>query len=818
MDQFKYDPIGLDGCSFRLLQLCFGKEGPIECYLFDARLDSIIEYDALSYTWGSSIQPYEICVNNSTMPVTANLSQALRDLRYPDRDRLLWVDAICINQEDLKERGHQVEHMASIYKRAEQVIVWLGRPTLATDLVFRYMCQLEKLTIEHAYHDWKVTDQRWQDLWSAVKPLVDDDSTNWLLQQRHAFESILSRPWFQRVWIIQEVANARSARIMCGTATVSAAVFAVTPLLLDVQPDPHCQAILNIMPGPSRKYSWWTQDRTLHMLLLKFRWSKASDPRDAIYALLGISSDAYSTKYLVPNYELSVKEVVHNTLAFLLSFGDEEIPMQICPRCKSMPEFLNNLDLIGGKLLSWAFETGNVAMASRLFDLYGFDREELGIDEEVLLRSAARNGHKTIARHFHDRGNFNMNARDEHGKTLVFKAAMKGDEMLLRLLLDTGRAEVNAEDKDGLTPLAVAIHYKQHAAVKLLVESIVGANTAGNSASELLDLAIRSDQAAIVHLLVRALAVDTIARKEWIKAQLFRAAESGDHISMEILLGMDETNLDAKDGNGQILLMAAARNGHARTVQLLVEIGKVDVRATDHNGQTPLLVAARSGHENVVEFLLKIPRIDVSVTDGFGNSTFSLAVKRGDEEMVALLLDSGKFDPNKQDSDKRTPLILAVQENHQAVVELLLRKRIVDVNVKDNRKRTPLSWAAEKGNRSLVHRLLATGKANVSHKDREGLTPLSWAARYGHLGVIQELLETGKADTSSRDSFGKTALMWAGENGHERVVQVLRSYSAHDRRNLLNIFWLFFASLVVILSFKISQDYKGQVESLFRSP
>ena len=142
MDRFEYKPIDLEDCSFRLVRLSYGEDGPIQCELFDAWLhdtDDIIEYEALSYTWGGTDKPYEIEINGRRMPVTKNLSLALRHLRYPGRDRILWIDAICINQNNNEERGHQVQQMASIYKKAEQVIVWLGRATPETDLVFRHM-------------------------------------------------------------------------------------------------------------------------------------------------------------------------------------------------------------------------------------------------------------------------------------------------------------------------------------------------------------------------------------------------------------------------------------------------------------------------------------------------------------------------------------------------------------------------------------------------------------------------------------------------------------------------------------------------------
>jgi hypothetical protein len=170
------------------------------------------------------------------MAITENLCTALKHLRYPDRDRILWIDAICIDQENDKERGYQVQQMGSIYRKAEQVVVWLGRATPDTDLVFHHLCELQDEALKHACNGWRTSDQQWQKLWANVQPLLEGE--NALVQrQRYGLISLLSRSWFKRVWIIQEVANARSAKIICGTRTVSARIFAIAPTLIGIKPN-----------------------------------------------------------------------------------------------------------------------------------------------------------------------------------------------------------------------------------------------------------------------------------------------------------------------------------------------------------------------------------------------------------------------------------------------------------------------------------------------------------------------------------------------------------------------------------------------------
>ena len=113
-----------------------------------------------------------IRVNEGEFAIAVNLHDALVRLRDEDEDRILWIDAICINQDDKQECGHQVQQMASIYENARQVIIWLGEATNSTDLLFDSLRALERQAWKHACKDWGPADQRWQFLWATV-------TTNW---------------------------------------------------------------------------------------------------------------------------------------------------------------------------------------------------------------------------------------------------------------------------------------------------------------------------------------------------------------------------------------------------------------------------------------------------------------------------------------------------------------------------------------------------------------------------------------------------------------------------------------------------------------
>lgn len=330
---FVYEPIDLDQPAFRLLHLKTGRWSEIKCTIYQAYLGGAdtIPYDALSYTWGGTHKTHTVIVNGEALRVTENLHSALQDLRSETVEKVLWIDAICIDQSNERERGHQVQQMCKIYSQAEEVIVWLGQATRETKTLFESLQRLEQSSSQdrHGCRHWNL--EQWTKLWLSI-PRVSD------LELRESLGLLLKRPWFERVWILQEIANAKKASIRCGTKSVRAHTFALAPSLIGIKPQRHCQAVLDIMPGHLREETWWSENRDLYNLLLKFRESKASDPRDKVYALLGISSDAQDTGRLRPDYTKDLDKVIDDTSSFLFGPSGSSYERVIILKQASSPE------------------------------------------------------------------------------------------------------------------------------------------------------------------------------------------------------------------------------------------------------------------------------------------------------------------------------------------------------------------------------------------------------------------------------------------------------------------------------------------------
>jgi hypothetical protein len=188
------DPLPQD--HFRLLYLEPGdKDSEIHCRLAVFELQSAPTYEALSYTWGEAVLSRKIICNGSSLQVTSNLHDALQYLRQIDGERIVWIDAVCINQTNDQERTAQVKIMKNIYSNSDHVVIWLGKDTADDKMAFAILEQYRKLFAEHGQH----LDIGPMENVAYKLALPAEDSKDWT-----ALMKLFQKPWFQRIWVIQE--------------------------------------------------------------------------------------------------------------------------------------------------------------------------------------------------------------------------------------------------------------------------------------------------------------------------------------------------------------------------------------------------------------------------------------------------------------------------------------------------------------------------------------------------------------------------------------------------------------------------------------
>lgn len=271
-------------------------DAPVQCILTTRRLsDTSLNYEALSYTWGDSSKPAEVLIGEndpSSLAITQNCFNALRSLRQPVQQRTMWIDAICINQNDAGERTAQVRMMDKIFSSALRTVVYLGEETQASRDLFAEL-QAQQPSRELADPLYYVVHRHIQ------RPATLD-----------ALEELMQRPWFRRIWVVQEVycSNRETLTVMCGRAEAPWTVLReYAEGYKDSGRNPR-QAVPVQFHLSGRCYGqdiWFNLCR----LAIITRSCLATDPRDRLFALKALLDEPQDEMDRLIDYSKSVEHV-----------------------------------------------------------------------------------------------------------------------------------------------------------------------------------------------------------------------------------------------------------------------------------------------------------------------------------------------------------------------------------------------------------------------------------------------------------------------------------------------------------------------------
>ncbi|KAG4437277.1 hypothetical protein IFR05_007254 [Cadophora sp. M221] len=315
MSSYRYSPLPSNNIRLLCLLPNASEAEPLQCKLLDYNLQDPSGrthlYDALSYVWGdrNNTRPIDIVKHElqskDELHVTTNLYEALSHLRNFFFQRIIWVDAICIDQENREEKEQQIRLMAKIYSKAHRIIVWLGKEAVDT-----------KGALE--------------DISLATNEELTERSKKEINKQ--AILNLLQRPWFQRIWVLQEVAAARHIVMMCGPMEIDGYIFCLglKSLRLSYTASPELQTLPSVTylierAGLRPKCTanlperFSLNIRCLAELIDMFHTRKATDLRDKVYALLGMSSDDPEKAGLRPDYQVLWEDLFRDLVKFVLS-------------------------------------------------------------------------------------------------------------------------------------------------------------------------------------------------------------------------------------------------------------------------------------------------------------------------------------------------------------------------------------------------------------------------------------------------------------------------------------------------------------------
>lgn len=317
-----YQPLAAS--SIRLAQILpISTRNSIQCRLFHVEQQSRIPYNALSYCWGNHNKVKTIEVNGYPFRIGTGLHDALSSIvEYHDVATPLWIDALCINQDDSAEKSVQVQQMWYIFHNAQQVLAWLG-PEPRSDEPFRNV-QIAIDAVEAIEQNFETTGV------PAPGTYNESLSTNIVAGAKE----LATRQYFTRAWVVSEVAQARDLIFICGRLTCNWKSFQHLITLVPVTSLPEVAYVSDLLQRSVRvdEYQWLDEQQMSKLMIINeifhiYSARHCEDRRDLVFAMLGHPSICAICTLMLPDYSMSEDEVFIATLSWVdSSIVNEQLP------------------------------------------------------------------------------------------------------------------------------------------------------------------------------------------------------------------------------------------------------------------------------------------------------------------------------------------------------------------------------------------------------------------------------------------------------------------------------------------------------------
>ncbi|KAF6517151.1 hypothetical protein HZS61_002712 [Fusarium oxysporum f. sp. conglutinans] len=307
--------------------------------MFDADLaaQETPRYIALSYTWHEETLPKTfrpVLINDKYLNVSLNLWNFLQNYRETAGERIIWIDQICINQEDKDECVQQIGQMCEIYQRASMDLFWIGEPDEDTEAVLDLLSSLDRLETHllESGGSHPGISALLNPIFMRSVGLPEHDAPIWA-----SLMKFISRSAFHRAWIIQEVAVSRKPAIFCGLLMLPfdvvgrAATFLVESswikLFHQIYKVSGAAGFITGMMNCRVRHQEG-EHQSLDLLLASTRRFKATKPVDKIFALINLAESGRKKALppaLRPDYRKSVVEVFRDVTLHLIRQGSLDI-------------------------------------------------------------------------------------------------------------------------------------------------------------------------------------------------------------------------------------------------------------------------------------------------------------------------------------------------------------------------------------------------------------------------------------------------------------------------------------------------------------
>ncbi|KAK8080232.1 hypothetical protein PG997_008050 [Apiospora hydei] len=357
-----YSPLDTKRKQIRLLHLLPGSwEDPVSCATSNAFVSDNPVFESLSYAWGDPSVTRPVLLNGHAIAVTVNLFAALRRLRYRTLARLLWADALCINQADLEEKARQVSLMGNVYSVASRGILWLGE---YSELLYDPATETTRRErLENAIPEANAVEAfEWLHRLAGDPDSKSVSHVGYELTRRPEISScvgslqmLLSLPWWSRMWTLQEAVLPRGVIFVCGSSeiTLEAMDKAQDNYLeyrtMAARPEPRYGPAGHVLD----RLSFWVmaiahlgefgEERDITHALFSCKTRQATNPRDKVYAVLGMFP--LIARYMEVDYSKDTSQVSTELLLCLIKLhGDLKglVCAAITPKDPSLPSWVPN--------------------------------------------------------------------------------------------------------------------------------------------------------------------------------------------------------------------------------------------------------------------------------------------------------------------------------------------------------------------------------------------------------------------------------------------------------------------------------------------
>ncbi|KAK0612217.1 heterokaryon incompatibility protein-domain-containing protein [Immersiella caudata] len=314
--QHQYRP--LEDSFIRLIRILPERKTMLRCEVVHVSLRNPPRYVAISYAWGDAGDTRKIELEGALVSISVSLHGALSALRQKSESVLVWADALSIDQQNPDERTQQVQLMSNIFAAAYSVAVWLGPEKDDSTEAIGLLCDL-------ASHG------------SPAPKLADAMSSGSARRALLAVVPLFERDYWRRLWVVQEIFNAKDITVYCGPTKVSWGIYQDGSMTFRAERDllerharwqkygptsdqfTYPQVLVSNGPAslPNLRPIIEHKDEPLLEVLRACRRKLASDPKDKLFGVLGILPEKVRNEFRA-DYSLSLKEIYTEIVDYIL--------------------------------------------------------------------------------------------------------------------------------------------------------------------------------------------------------------------------------------------------------------------------------------------------------------------------------------------------------------------------------------------------------------------------------------------------------------------------------------------------------------------